>query len=33
MQGTNDAGYEVVQARMKTAARTLEDLRALYKER
>ncbi|PWN50900.1 hypothetical protein IE53DRAFT_386791 [Violaceomyces palustris] len=31
--GSNDAGYDVIQARMKMANRTLDELRALYKER
>ncbi|CAO1615528.1 unnamed protein product [Sympodiomycopsis kandeliae] len=31
--GTGDAGYEIIQARMKTANRTMDEVRALYKER
>lgn len=32
-QGSGDAGYEVIQTRMKSAARTVDEVRAMYKER
>lgn len=31
--GSGDAGYEAIQHRMKTGNRTMDDVRALYKER
>lgn len=31
--GFNDAGYPVIQSRMKGSARVMEDIRAMYKER
>lgn len=31
--GSGDAGYEVIQSRMKTANRTMDEVRAMYKER
>ncbi|KAK0529114.1 formin-binding protein [Tilletia horrida] len=31
--GPNDAGFPTIQARMRTAIKTMDDLRALYKER
>jgi alkyl sulfatase BDS1-like metallo-beta-lactamase superfamily hydrolase len=33
MQGINDSGYPVIQNRMKSSARVVDELRAMYKER